>query len=54
MKIFFKKTQQLEDKNSTKFLNMVNELRSKKDKKNLSDSIETEIWKTHSYFAFHN
>ena len=38
-----KKIQQLEDKNCKEFWNLVRELRSKKDK-NLSDSIDPEIW----------
>ena len=38
-----KKIQQLEDKNSKEFWNLVRELRSKKDK-NLSDNIDPEIW----------
>ena len=37
------KIQQLEDKNSEEFWNLVRELRSKKDK-NLSDNIDPEIW----------
>ena len=43
MKIFFKKIQQLEYKNSKEFWNLVKELRSKKDK-NSSDSIDPKIW----------
>ena len=38
-----KKIQQLDDKNSKEFWNLVKELRSKKDK-SLSDSIDPEIW----------
>ena len=38
-----KKIQQLEDKNSKEFWNLVRELGSKKDK-NLSDNIDPEIW----------